>query len=91
LIAAIAPTVDGEASADSLFIVGDAHQRIYARKASMSKCAINVRGRSRKLKVCYRTSDEIRRWAVAIMQGVTVDDLDEVTAACSTALSHRLR
>lgn len=77
LIAAIARSVAGEASADSLFIVGDAHQRIYARKASMSKCGINVRGRSRKLKICYRTSDEIRRWAVAIMHGVTVDDLDD--------------
>jgi hypothetical protein len=43
----------------------------------MSKCGINIRGRSRKLTVCYRTSDEIRRWAVAIMQGVVVDDLDD--------------
>jgi superfamily I DNA/RNA helicase len=65
------------ASFDSLFIVGDAHQRIYGRKASMTKCGIDVRGRSRKLKVCYRTSDEIRRWAVAVMEGVSVDDLDE--------------
>jgi hypothetical protein len=79
LISAIAPSVDGKSSADSLFIVGDAHQRIYGRKASMSKCGIDVRGRSRKLKVCYRTSDEIRRWAVAVMHGVTVDDLDEST------------
>jgi superfamily I DNA/RNA helicase len=79
LISALAPLVDGKSSADSLFIVGDAHQRIYGRKASMSKCGIDVRGRSRKLKVCYRTSDEIRRWAVAVMQGVTVDDLDEST------------
>jgi superfamily I DNA/RNA helicase len=79
LISALAPSVDGKPSADSLFIVGDAHQRIYGRKASMSKCGIDVRGRSRKLKVCYRTSDEIRRWAVAVMHGVTVDDLDEST------------
>jgi superfamily I DNA/RNA helicase len=79
LISALAPSVDGKSSADSLFIVGDAHQRIYGRKASMSKCGIDVRGRSRKLKVCYRTSDEIRRWAVAVMDGVTVDDLDEST------------
>jgi superfamily I DNA/RNA helicase len=63
----------------SLFIVGDAHQRIYGRKASMTKCGIDVRGRSRKLKICYRTSDEIRRWAVAVMEGVSVDDLDEAS------------
>ncbi|MEH2560551.1 superfamily I DNA/RNA helicase [Bradyrhizobium sp. AZCC 2289] len=80
LIAAIAPKADGgggKAAPDSLFVVGDAHQRIYGRKASMTKCGIDVRGRSKKLKVCYRTSDEIRRWAVAVMEGVTVDDLDE--------------
>jgi superfamily I DNA/RNA helicase len=80
LIAAIAPKIDdAKAAPDSLFIVGDAHQRIYGRKASMTKCGIDVRGRSRKLKVCYRTSDEIRRWAVAVMEGVSVDDLDEAS------------
>lgn len=77
LIAAIAPSSGGTIAPDALFIVGDAHQRIYGRKASMSKCGINVVGRSRKLKICYRTSDEIRRWAIAVMQGVAVDDLDE--------------
>src|ERR1700692_217587 len=45
----------------------------------MSKFSIDFRGRSRKLKICYRTSDEIRMWAVAVMSGVTVDDLDEST------------
>ncbi|MBB3020412.1 superfamily I DNA/RNA helicase [Microvirga lupini] len=79
LIAEIAPKADGVAGPDSLFIVGDAHQRIYGRRAAMSKCGINVRGRSRKLRICYRTSDEIRRFAEAIIQGVTVDDLDDST------------
>ncbi|MBM1170204.1 UvrD-helicase domain-containing protein [Microvirga arabica] len=79
LIAEIAPKADGVAGPHSMFIVGDAHQRIYGRRASMTKCGINVRGRSRKLRICYRTSDEIRRFAEAIVQGVTVDDLDEST------------
>ena len=79
LIAAIAPKSGDKPGEDGLFIVGDAHQRIYGRKASMAKCGIDVRGRSRKLKVCYRTSDEIRRWAVGVLQGVTVDDLDDAT------------
>ena len=73
----IAPRSEGKAAQDSLFIAGDAHQRIYGRRASMTKCGIDVRGRSRKLKICYRTSDEIRRWAVAVVNGVKVDDLDE--------------
>ena len=79
LIAEVAPKLDGATAPGSIFIVGDAHQRIYGRRASMTKCGINVRGRSRKLRICYRTSDEIRRYAEAIVQGVPVDDLDEAT------------
>jgi superfamily I DNA/RNA helicase len=62
---------------NSLFIVGDAHQRIYARKASMGTCGIDVRGRSRRLRLNYRTTEMIRRYAVAILEGIDVDDLDE--------------
>ena len=64
---------------NSLFIVGDAHQRIYARRASMSSCGIAVRGRSRRLKLNYRTTQEIRAWAVSVLEGISVDDLDEGT------------
>lgn len=64
---------------NSIFIVGDAHQRIYARRASMSSCGINVRGRSRRLRLNYRTTQEIRAWAVSILQAVSVDDLDDGT------------
>jgi superfamily I DNA/RNA helicase len=75
LVAAIASGVSG--ARNSLFMVGDAHQRIYDRKASLSACGINVRGRSRRLRLNYRTSDEIRRWAVSVLEGMAVDDLDE--------------
>ena len=76
LIRAIVPEgPDGDKN--SIFIVGDAHQRIYARRASMSACGINIRGRSRKLRLNYRTSDEIRTWAVSILEGIPVDDLDD--------------
>ncbi|GAA6159161.1 ATP-dependent helicase [Ruegeria sp. HU-ET01832] len=64
---------------NTIFIVGDAHQRIYARRASMSACGINIRGRSRRLRLNYRTTQEIRAWAVSILEGVSVDDLDEGT------------
>ena len=69
-------TIAGPAHANDLFIVGDAHQRIYRYKTTLSKCGINVRGRSRTLKINYRTTDEIRRWAVRLLNGVAVDDLD---------------
>lgn len=75
LIRAILPQ-SGEGDKNSIFIVGDAHQRIYNRKASMSQCGINIVGRSRKLKLNYRTTHKIRALAVAILEGVEVDDLD---------------
>lgn len=65
-------------NANDLFFVGDGHQRIYSRnKAAMSKCGIDIRGRSKKLYLNYRTTDEIRRQAVALLEGVEVDDLDD--------------
>ncbi len=62
---------------NSLFLVGDAHQRIYSRKASMASCGIEVRGRSRRLRLNYRTTELIRRYAVAVLEGVEIDDLDD--------------
>lgn len=62
---------------NDLFIVGDAHQRIYGRnKVVLSKCGINIRGRARKLKINYRTTDEIRHLAVGLLEGRAIDDLD---------------
>lgn len=75
LVRAIVPA-SPTSDRNSIFIVGDAHQRIYARRATMSACGINVRGRSRQLRLNYRTTQEIRAWAVSILEGVSVDDLD---------------
>jgi hypothetical protein len=63
-------------AANDLFIVGDAHQRIYRHKVVLSRVGIEVRGRSRSLKVNYRTTDEIRSWACAQLEGCSIDDLD---------------
>jgi superfamily I DNA/RNA helicase len=63
---------------NDLFFVGDGHQRIYNQhRASMSACGIDIRGRGRKLYLNYRTTEEIRRAAVALLEGCEVDDLDE--------------
>ncbi|MCX7175445.1 MAG: AAA family ATPase [Proteobacteria bacterium] len=63
---------------NDLFFVGDGHQRIYSRnRASMSACGIDIRGRARKLYLNYRTTEEIRRLAVATLESCEVDDLDE--------------
>ena len=63
---------------NDLMFVGDGHQRIYSRhKAAMGKCGINIVGRSKKLYLNYRTTDEIRRQAVALLEGCEIDDLDD--------------
>jgi hypothetical protein len=64
---------------NDLFIVGDAHQRIYDYRVSLSALGIETRGRSRRLKINYRTSQQILAWALRILTGETVDDLDGQT------------
>jgi len=71
LIRAIVPEAQND-----LFFVGDGHQRIYRRRAVMGQCGIKIVGRSRKLKINYRTTEEIRRFASAVLQGIEIDDLD---------------
>lgn len=72
LIRAIVP-----AGANDLFFVGDGHQRIYPRnRAVLGRCGIDIRGRARKLYLNYRTTDEIRKLAVALLEGREIDDLD---------------
>lgn len=67
----------GEQHRNDIFIVGDAHQRIYRNRAVLSKCGINVRGRARKLRINYRTTEEIRKYAFGLLKGVSFDDMDE--------------
>jgi len=86
LIRALAPR--GLEAGDGLFLVGDAHQRIYDRRAKLSICGIDVRGRSRKLRLNYRTTEDIRRWAAHVLEGLPIDDLD--TGADETAYYNSL-
>lgn len=65
-----------EPGVNDLFIVGDAHQRIYRHKVTLSKVGIDIKGRGRRLKVNYRTTDEIRLWATARLANCSIDDLD---------------
>ncbi len=61
---------------NDIFIVGDGHQRIYRRKVTLSRAGIKITGRSAKLRINYRTTEENRNWAVRILEGLPVDDLD---------------
>lgn len=66
----------GEEHPNDIFIVGDAHQRIYRNHPTLSKCGINIRGRSSILKINYRTTEEIRKHAFALLNGIPFDDMD---------------
>jgi hypothetical protein len=62
---------------NDIFIVGDAHQRIYDNRVTLSSVGINVRGRrSHRLHINYRTTHEILAWSLGLLSGQTFDDLD---------------
>jgi len=66
-----------EDAPNDLFLVGDPLQRIYSRKVNFSQAGINVRGvRSGRLRINYRTSEEIKRFAVSIIKHSNFDDFD---------------
>ena len=66
--AALAP-----AKADGLFLSGDVGQRIFQHPFSWASLGVDVRGRSHTLKVCYRTSQQIRRAADQLLPTVLRD------------------
>lgn len=72
---AIVPEIRAK-DGNNLFIVGDAHQRLYGHKVVLSHCGIDVRGRGRRLRINYRTSEETRNWAAAILENCPIDDFD---------------
>ena len=72
--AAIAP-----AGENSLFFAGDLGQRIFQHPYSWKSLGVDVRGRSWTLKVCYRTSQQIRSAADRLLpdQLRDVDGLED--------------
>lgn len=68
--------ITGTSRANDIFIVGDAHQRLYGQPIVLSQCEIDIKGRSKRLRLNYRTTDETRKWATDILAGTTVDDLE---------------
>ncbi len=52
---------------DDLMVCGDAGQRIFVRPIALSRCGIDVRGRSTRLKVNYRTTEQIRAFAEKLL------------------------
>lgn len=62
---------------DALFFAGDIGQRIFQHPFSWSALGVDIRGRSSTLKVCYRTSHQIREAADRLLPKA-VRDMDGV-------------
>ena len=61
---------------DDLFLAGDPHQRIYNNRVSLASLGVSVRGRSQRLSLNYRTTQEIVAWAVPLLGTARVTGLD---------------
>ncbi len=59
---------------DDIFIAEDAHQRIYGQKLVLSAYGIRTQGRSRGLRLNYRTTEQNLAWAVGVLTGQEVID-----------------
>jgi superfamily I DNA/RNA helicase len=60
---------------NALTLVGDGGQRIYNGRISLKSLGIDVRGRSHILRINYRTTEQIRRFADCLLQNQS-DDMD---------------
>ena len=60
---------------DALFFAGDLGQRIFQQPFSWKSLGVDIRGRSRNLRVNYRTSHQIRKQADRLL-GPDVADID---------------
>ena len=58
---------------DNLFFAGDLGQRIFQTPFSWASLGVNIRGRSRSLKINYRTSHQIRRQADQLLDSKITD------------------
>jgi superfamily I DNA/RNA helicase len=68
----------GGGRSDALFFAGDLGQRIFQLAFSWLSLGVNVRGRSGRLRVNYRTSHQIRTQADRLL-GKQVTDVDGIT------------
>ncbi|MFD6420445.1 UvrD-helicase domain-containing protein [Streptomyces sp. NPDC060198] len=61
---------------DDLFLTGDPHQRIYDSRVSLGSLGIATAGRSFRLRLNYRSTEEILVWSARLLAPVSVDALE---------------
>ncbi|GLB65929.1 3'-5' exonuclease [Arthrobacter mangrovi] len=62
--------------ADDLFIAEDSQQRIYGQKVPLSRFGIAIVGRSRRLTLNYRTTQQNLDYAVRLLTGAAMTDME---------------
>jgi hypothetical protein len=62
---------------DDLFIAEDSHQRIYGQGVVLSRFGIAIRGRSRRLTLNYRTTQQNLGFAMSVLEGGEYRDVEE--------------
>ncbi|WP_327107003.1 UvrD-helicase domain-containing protein [Nonomuraea glycinis] len=72
---------------NALFIASDTHQRIYDNRVSLNSLGIQVAGRSTRLRINYRTTEEILAWNCAMLAGEKFDGLDGQRASLTACRS----
>ena len=71
---------------DGLFFAGDLGQRIFQQPFSWQALGLEIRGRSRTLKINYRTSHQIRKRSDLLL-GTEISDIDGNTEERSGTIS----
>jgi|UniRef100_UPI004027AB77 superfamily I DNA/RNA helicase len=90
LLARLALPEGDDTKEPRILLAGDGQQRIYARQGSLASCGIRVPGRrSERLKLTYRTTEEIREAADEVLKGAEFDDLEGVPESRAGDLSNR--
>lgn len=76
----------GRHTPDALFFAGDLGQRIFQQPFSWKSLGVDIRGRSRNLRINYRTSHQIRQYADRLL-GNQLTDLDGVAVERNDTIS----
>ena len=74
---------------DDMFIADDAHQRIYGQPIVLSRLGIAVVGRSRRLTLNYRTTEQNLRYALDLLVGGAFVDSEDSEVGVSGYRSSR--
>lgn len=73
-------------SSNDLFIAEDSQQRIYSQRVIPSRLGIHLTGRSRRLTLNYRTTAQTLRYAVGVLGGEPMIDMENTD---TSALGYR--